>query len=162
VGFVRGPRPATAAGVLTVALTAAERAQEARDSGRQVTGPGGEPFREIRAGVAHRRDRPAHRADAALGASGGEAGVLRLLIPARSAGGTCSAKPAGGERHRGQCSGDESLRLVPDRVAGHRLLPDSRASTRRLSSFNAVSMMTFSALRLNMPSIPIASSTERV
>src|SRR5690606_32893307 len=107
VGFVRGPRPATAAGVLTVALTAAERAQEGRASGRRVAGPGGEPSRGLRAGVAPRRGRPAHRADAALGASGGEAGVLRLLIPARSAGGTCSAKPAGGERHRGQCSGDE-------------------------------------------------------
>jgi hypothetical protein len=53
--------------------------------------------------------------------------------------------------------------LVPDPVASHgATLPPLSVSTRFLSSFNAVSMMIFSALRLNMPSMPIASSTSSV
>ncbi len=48
----------------------------------------------------------------------------------------------------------------PGRRTRHCAAPD--ASTRRLSCFNAASMIIFSALRRNMPSIPTASSTSRV
>jgi hypothetical protein len=47
-------------------------------------------------------------------------------------------------------------------VVTPRYFPAPEDSTRRLSSFSAVSMIIFSALRLNIPSMPIARSTESV
>src|SRR5690606_21604606 len=94
------------------------------------------------------------------------------------------ADAVGGQRDRGDAGGDQPLGLLPrghagragrpgragpvgraGRDAAHRLSPSGsagRASTRRLSSFSAVSMMTRSALRRNIPSIGMDSSTSSV
>ena len=80
-------------------------------------------------------------------------------VPGRTPGTSHPAQPAGGQREGGDGRRDQALGLVPHRVAGH---AGASVSTRFLSAVSAVSMIAFSALRLNMPSIAIASSTESV
>src|SRR5262249_11050192 len=101
-------------------------------------------------------DDPAERADAALRAAGGEARGVARRSPA---GPGDAAQAAGGQGDGGDGGGDQTLGLVAHRVAGHAA---ASGSTRFFSAVNAGSMIAFSGLRLNMPSIAIASSTESV
>ena len=145
--------------VLLVAGPAREGAQQGGDSSGQITGAGGEAFGEVDIGLPHGGDDPADGADAAFGAARGEpsccAGRPRAAAAATAEASSC-------HRDCGDRGSDQSLGLLADRVGGHAYVTASSDSTRRLSSLSAVSMITFSALRLNIPSMPIARSTDSV
>jgi len=138
---------------------ARQGAQQLRDAGGEVARATGEALGEIRVGVAHRGDDTTHRAHTALTAAGGEA----RTSPTDPSEPTGSCEATGRHGHGRDGGGHEALGLITYGVGWHAsYFPAPIDSTRRLSSLSAVSMIIFSALRLNMPSMPIARSTASV
>ena len=125
--------------------------------GGDVAGAGGQPLGGHRVGS---------RSGSAITRHTGQTSPLRALPVARGrrSRGRAQPEPRPADHRAEHRRRDEPFRFLPRGPSPSRLLSvavDAR-STRRLELLSAVSMIIFSALRRNMPSMPIDSSTSSV